>query len=103
VDVSREHIEVVEGAFGPKPRIRGSRIRVEDIMYWHEEQGMSASEIVKDFPQLTHADVYAALAYYWDNKDEMDRMIAEGDAWVEEYRRTLVDPLDEARQSRRVG
>jgi uncharacterized protein (DUF433 family) len=93
MDVSREHIEIVEGAFGPKPRIRGSRIRVEDIMNWHEKGGMSADEIVKDFPQLTHADVYAALAYYWDNKDEMDRMIAEGDAWVEEYRRTNVGPL----------
>ena len=103
MDVSREHIEIVEGAFGPKPRIRGSRIRVEDIMGWHEKQGMSATQIVTDFPQLTHADVYAALAYYWDHKDEMDRMIAEGDAWVEEYRKTVVGPLDEKLKQQHVG
>ena len=48
---------------------------------------MSADEIVEDFPQLTHADVYAALAYYWDNKDELDRKIAEDDAYVEEMMR----------------
>ena len=103
MDVSREHIEVVEGAFGPKPRIRGSRIRVEDIMNWHERDGTSADEIVKDFPQLTHDDVYAALAYYWDNKDEMDRMIAEGDAWVEEYRRNHTSPFQEAIERQRIG
>lgn len=103
MDVSREHIEVVDGAFGPKPRIRGSRIRVEDIMNWHEKGGMSAEQIVKDFPQLTHADVYAALAYYWDNKEEMDRMIAEGDAWVEEYRRTHTSPFQEALKRQHVG
>jgi len=103
MNVSREHIEIVEGAFGPKPRIRGSRIRVEDIMNWHEKAGMSADEIVKDFPQLTHADVHAALAYYWDNKEEMDRMIAEGDAWVEEYRRSHTSPFQEALKRQRIG
>jgi uncharacterized protein (DUF433 family) len=47
MDVSREHIEVVDGAFGPKPRIRGSRIRVEDVLYWYEQRKMSAPEIVE--------------------------------------------------------
>jgi uncharacterized protein (DUF433 family) len=103
MDVSREHIEIVEGAGGPKPRIRGSRIRVEDILGWHEEQGMSANEIVETFPQLTRADVYAALAYYWDHKDEMDRVIAEGDAWVEEHRRQHASPFQEALKRQRVG
>ena len=103
MDVSREHIEIVEGALGPKPRIVGHRIRVEDVMGWYEEQGMSADEIVEQFPQITKADVYAALAYYWDNKQEMDRVIAEGDAWVEEYRKTIVGPLDEKLKQQRVG
>ena len=103
MDVSREHIEIVEGAFGPKPRIRGSRIRVEDIMVWHEKQGVPASKIVEDFPQLTRADVYAALAYYWDHKEELDRMIAEGDAWVEEYRRTHTSPFQDELTRQRVG
>jgi uncharacterized protein (DUF433 family) len=103
MDVSREHIEVVDGAFGPKPRIRGSRIRVEDILQWHEHQKLSAREIVANFPQLTPGDVYAALAYYWDNKTELDRLIAEGDTSVEEERRKHTSPFQDALTRQRVG
>jgi uncharacterized protein (DUF433 family) len=103
MDVSREHIEIVEGALGPKPRIVGHNIRVEDVMNWYENQGMSVSEILEQFPTITRADVHAALDYYWDHKDELDRLWAEGDAWVEEYRLTHVGPLDEKLKQRRVG
>jgi uncharacterized protein (DUF433 family) len=67
MDVSREHIEIVEGTGGPKARIRGTRIRVVDILGWHEGQRMCIAEIVEEFPHITRGDVYAALAYYWDN------------------------------------
>ena len=60
MDVSKEHIEIVDGAFGPKPRIKGRRIRVEDVVGWVEEQGMSMDEIMENFPFITRADVYAA-------------------------------------------
>jgi uncharacterized protein (DUF433 family) len=100
LDVSREHIEIVQGAGGPKPRIAGHRIRVEDVVIWHEQQGMSADEIVREYPTITPADVYAALAYYYDHRDEMDRMMAEGQAFVEEFRRGHVGPLEEKLQQR---
>jgi len=103
MDVSTEHIKIVEGAFGPKPRIIGHRIRVEDVVGWYEKQGMSVDEIIAGFPQITRADVHAALAYYWDHKDELERQWAEGDAWVEEYRRTNVGPLEELAEQHRVG
>ena len=50
----------------------GSRIRVQDIFVLHELQGLSVDEIVDGYPQLTPAQVYAALSYYWDHKDEID-------------------------------
>jgi len=103
VDVSREHIEIVEGAGGPKPRIRGHRVRVEDVVIWHEKLGMSADEIVEHVPMITHADVYAALAYYWDNREAMDRKMEEGEAFVEEFQRLHPGRLDEILQSRRLG
>jgi uncharacterized protein (DUF433 family) len=87
MDVSTEHIEIVEGARGPKARIAGHRIRVIDVVIWHEKLGMSAEEIVKEYPTITRADVYAALAYYWDHRDEIERKMAEDDAFVEEMRR----------------
>jgi uncharacterized protein (DUF433 family) len=57
-----EHIEIVEGAGGPKARIRGHRIRVVDVVGWYEKAGMSADEILEEFPTITKADIYAALA-----------------------------------------
>src|SRR5215813_15234444 len=87
VDTIREHIEIVEGAGGPKARIVGHQIRVVDVVEWHEKMRMSADEIVEQFPTITHADVYAALAYYWDHRDEIEAKIAEDEAFVEEMRR----------------
>jgi uncharacterized protein (DUF433 family) len=87
VDTIREHIEIVEGAGGPKARIKGHRIRVIDIVEMHEKQGLSAVQIVEDLPTITLADVYAALAYYWDHREEIEAKIAEDDAFVEEMKR----------------
>jgi uncharacterized protein (DUF433 family) len=80
VDVSTEHIEIVEGAGGPKPVIRGTRIRVIDVVGWHDQLGWSVSKILEEFPHLTRADIYSALAYYWDHKEEIDRKKAADDA-----------------------
>jgi uncharacterized protein (DUF433 family) len=73
----REHIKSKPGVCGGKACITGTRIRVQDIFVWHEMQGQSADAIVSQFPQLSLADVYAALAYYWDHRDEIDRQMQE--------------------------
>jgi uncharacterized protein (DUF433 family) len=99
VDVIQDQIEIVEGAGGPKPRLAGTRIRVVDIAVWHEKQGMSAAQIVQEYPQLTLADVYAALAYYWDHRDEIEGRAAEDAAFEEECRRQYPSVLqDKLRQ-----
>ena len=66
---------------GGKPRIAGRRIRVLDIAIWHERMGKSADEICAEYG-LSLAEVHAALAYYFDHRDEIDRSIADGDAFV---------------------
>lgn len=65
---TKDHIEANPDKCGGKPCIAGTRIRVWEIYVWHELQGRSAEEIVHDFPQLTLADVHAALAYFWDHE-----------------------------------
>jgi len=67
---------------GGKPRIVGHRIRVQDIVLWTEE-GRSADEIVADFPQLSLADVYAALAYYHDHREQIDQDIREDEEFFQ--------------------
>src|SRR5437868_10779258 len=84
--VIREHIVSTPGTCGGKPRIAGSRIQVKHLAIMHERQGMSPEEIVSEFPHLTLADVYAALAYYHDHREAIDAEITADRAWYEEQR-----------------
>jgi uncharacterized protein (DUF433 family) len=81
--LEKRHIEVTPGVCGGRARIAGHRIRVQDVVLW-TEQGQSPDQIVADFPQLSLADVYAALAYYHDHREEIDRQIREDDQFVAE-------------------
>jgi uncharacterized protein (DUF433 family) len=71
-DVIRQHITKTPGVCAGKACIAGHRIRVMDVVVWHEMRGMSPEEIVHNFPGITLADVYAALAYYFDNRAEIE-------------------------------
>ncbi len=81
------HIEITPDTCGGKPRIAGHRIRVEDVVIWHDRMGHSADEIIARYPQLTLADVYAALAYYHDHREQIDAQMAAGGKLVDEMRR----------------
>jgi uncharacterized protein (DUF433 family) len=70
--LTREHIVSTPDTCGGKPRIHGTRIRVKDIVLWHERMGMSPEEIVSEWSHLTLGDVYAALSYYDDNRARID-------------------------------
>jgi uncharacterized protein (DUF433 family) len=82
----KTHITRTPGVCGGKPCIAGSRIRVQDIYVWHERQGQAPDEIVSRFPQLTLADVYAALAYFWDHREEIVRDMEDQDRVVEQLK-----------------
>jgi uncharacterized protein (DUF433 family) len=78
------HIEITPGTCGGKPRIAGHRIKVQDIVIWHEQMGMSPDEIVYHYPSITLADVYAALSYYHDHLEEIRQQIADDEAFAKE-------------------
>lgn len=80
-----DHIELTPDTAGGKPRIRGRRITVQDIAIWHERLGKSADEIAAEY-DLTLADVYAALAYYFDHREEIDARMTEDRAFAEAVR-----------------
>jgi uncharacterized protein (DUF433 family) len=80
---TKQHIESRPGVCGGKPCIVGTRIRVQDIYVWHELQGKCSDEIVLDFPELSLADVYAALAYFWDNQDEIKKQMKDEEEFVD--------------------
>jgi uncharacterized protein (DUF433 family) len=72
-----QHIEITPGVAGGKPRVAGHRITVQDIAIWSERMGKSVDEIATEY-DLTLAEVHAALAYYFDHREEIDRSIREG-------------------------
>jgi uncharacterized protein (DUF433 family) len=74
MDTILTHVVVTPGVAGGKPRIAGHRITVQDIAVWHERLGLSADEIATEYG-LSLADVYAALAYYYDHREEIDQAI----------------------------
>lgn len=53
---------------------------------------MSAEEIATEYC-LSLADVYAALAYYYDHREEIDRVIREDEEFIAELRRRTPSKL----------
>jgi uncharacterized protein (DUF433 family) len=69
---------------GPRPVVVGTDIKVAQIAWEYEHNGMSPDEIVDAHPHISLADVHAALAYFYDHMDAIradwrvtDEIIAE--------------------------
>jgi uncharacterized protein (DUF433 family) len=87
MDLLTKHIEKTPGVCGGRACIAGHRVRVQDIVVWHEKRGYSPDEIVDLFPGIMLADVYAALTYYFDNRQEIEDEFSKADEradWVKE-------------------
>lgn len=69
------HIVKMKGVCGGEPVIDGTRIAVRHIVGYYYKAGMSAEEILAEWDFLTPARVFGALAYYHDNKEEIDALI----------------------------
>ncbi len=68
--------------------VAGTRIRVMDVVAL-EAAGNTPEQIVAEYPSLhSPTDIYAALLYYADHKDEIDADFAEDERLAEEYERT---------------
>jgi uncharacterized protein (DUF433 family) len=57
------HLITIEpGKRGGQPCIRGMRISVRDVLEYLAG-GMTVSELLADFPELTEDDIHACLAF----------------------------------------
>jgi uncharacterized protein (DUF433 family) len=93
--ISTEHIAKTTGICGGRACIAGHRIRVMDIVVQHDHFKYSPEQIVAEvYPSITLADVYAALAYYHDHREEIAADFAEERKW-EEYGKTQPSKLKE--------
>ena len=65
-----------------KPRIAGTRMAVKFIVCEYTHWGLTPEEICVSHPGITLAQVHAALSYYHDHKEEMDREAREEIEWA---------------------
>jgi uncharacterized protein (DUF433 family) len=66
------HIVRTPDILGGEPRITGHRIRVRDIAAARDLGAFTPEEIAANlYPSLTLAQVYAALAYYEDHREDI--------------------------------
>ena len=63
------------GICGGRLRIDGTRITILQITTLYK-RGLSAEDIADQYPHLTLAQVYAALAYYHANREEVEAELA---------------------------
>ena len=80
------------GICGGKPRIDGHRITVENIAIWHDRLGRSADAIASEC-DVGLADIYAALAYYFAHREEIDASLRERRAFIEQLRQETPSKL----------
>jgi uncharacterized protein (DUF433 family) len=82
------HIDLNENGV---PRIDGTRLKVQHVAVLHTFHGLDGEQIRRQYPFLTLAQIYSALAYYHDHKEEIDRAIEEGEREAEALRAELED------------
>ena len=63
------------GTCGGRPRIAGTRISVAQIAVL-TKQGLTPTKIVQEYGFINLAQIYAALAYYHANTDEIEAYLA---------------------------
>jgi uncharacterized protein (DUF433 family) len=94
--VSISHIELRPNRDGQlRAYIVGTRMRVQDIVSDHERHGLSPEQIAREHPHLSLAQIHAALAFYFDHREEvLNDMKADDD---------LVSTLEAEQRKQAIG
>ncbi|NCP15611.1 DUF433 domain-containing protein [bacterium] len=72
VETRYEHVMLSDARI---PMISGTDMKVTELVLAHIAYGWSPEELHFQFPHLTLGQIYSALAYYWDHREELDKKI----------------------------
>jgi uncharacterized protein (DUF433 family) len=92
------HIVKEPGYCGGKAAIDNTRVRVNNVA-WLAQCGKTPQQILEHYPDLTLAQVHSALAYYYDNKAEIEAELAAEDQAADDFERQKAEHL--AKRARR--
>ncbi len=68
------HIVKIKGVCGGQAIIDGTRIAVWHLVGYYYKVGMSVEDILAEWNYLKPAQIFSALAYYHDHKQEIDEL-----------------------------
>ena len=71
------------------PFISGTTMKVIELVLAQAAYGWSAEELHIQFPHLSLGQIYSALAYYWDHREELEINIEARIQKTEQMRKTL--------------
>jgi len=86
VETGYEHIIVNEAG---SPVISGTTMKVVELVLEKNAYGWSPEELHFQHPYLTLGQIYSALAYYWDHRDELDKDIERRIEFVDSVQRSM--------------
>lgn len=75
--IAHPHVEHDPAVCGGSAIIHGTRFPVRSVALYVLQHGLTPEELVTKFPPLSLAQVHDALAYYYDNRQEIEKEIAE--------------------------
>jgi uncharacterized protein (DUF433 family) len=69
------------------PIIAGTTMKVVELITSVKAYNWTPEQLLENYPHLTLSKIYSALAYYWDNKEELDADMERRYQYAEQMRR----------------
>ena len=91
---TRNQVVASHIVIGPdgQARIAGTGYKVRLMAGWHRYRGETPEQMQQGHPDLTMAQVYSVLAYYYEHKEEMDADMDRREQEVERMRAEAGEP-----------
>ncbi|MDJ0717837.1 MAG: DUF433 domain-containing protein [Prochloraceae cyanobacterium] len=68
------------------PFIKGTSMKVVELVTSVQAYGWSPEELHFQYPHLSMSQIYSALAYYWEHKEEIDADVKQRFEYSEKLR-----------------
>jgi uncharacterized protein (DUF433 family) len=89
VETSYEHIVLDENG---TPLVEDANTKVIEVVLSLRVSGISPEQLHRELPHLSPGQIYSALAYYWDHKDELDADLRRRREYGDRMREELGQP-----------
>lgn len=74
-------------------RVGNTRVTLDTVIYAFQE-GLTAEEILQQYPTLALADIYGVISHYLSHREEVDAYLTEREREAADLRRKIEDGQD---------